>query len=159
MTEVTPMTESLRFDQILFNVRAANRRQALDAVSAQAAQACGLDAAPLAARLWERDMQATSGVGDGLAIPHMKLKNLRAPFLLIARLHQAVDFAALDDVPVDLIVLLLSPEKDGNIHLQRLSRLSRLLRDDAFRALLRGAESEDALTAFLYEREGFQIAA
>lgn len=146
--------QNLHFNQILYDVRASTPRQALEALAhvAREARSFGapLDASALSDRLWEREQQATSGIGEGVAIPHVRLPTLKEPYLVFARLAQDVDFDAVDGMPVNIMILLLSPEKDGPLHLQRLSRISRMMRDDHLRTCLRGAESLDALQALLY---------
>ncbi len=84
-----------------------------------------------------------------MAIPHGKLPGLTKVVGLFARLVQGIDFQAIDDLPVDLIFVLLSPVDAGPEHLKALARVSRRLRDRAFVAKLRGAGSPDALYALL----------
>ncbi|MDH3737660.1 MAG: PTS sugar transporter subunit IIA, partial [Alphaproteobacteria bacterium] len=114
-----------------------------------AADLCGLDAQDIFAVLLERERLGTTGVGDGLAIPHGRLPGLEKIHGFFARLEKPVDFDSIDDRPVDLIFLLLAPEGAGADHLKALARISRLLRGPSFCEKLRGANSRDALFALL----------
>ena len=77
----------------------------------------------------QREKLGSTGVGNGIAIPHGKLPKLDKLFGLFARLDRPIDFEALDGQPVDLIFLLLAPEGAGADHLKALARVARLLRD------------------------------
>ena len=79
--------------------------------------------------LQQREKLGSTGVGNGIAIPHGKLPKLGKLFGLFARLDRPVDFEALDGQPVDLVFLLLAPESAGADHLKALARVARLLRD------------------------------
>lgn len=108
-----------------------------------------VDAEPRAIvdRLVERERLGSTGFGGGIAIPHGKIEGLDRVVGLFARLAQPIDFAAIDDLPVDLVFLLLSPVDAGVEHLKALARVSRRMRDKSFVAKLRGAGSDDALYA------------
>ncbi|MET0157057.1 MAG: PTS sugar transporter subunit IIA, partial [Methyloceanibacter sp.] len=95
----------------------------------------------------------STGIGEGLAIPHGKLADLDRLFGLAARLEKPIDFDALDGQPVDVIFLLLAPEGAGADHLKALARISRLLRDGAAVEKLRAARDAAALYAVLTEGE------
>ena len=77
----------------------------------------------------QREKLGSTGVGNGIAIPHGKLPKLNKLFGLFARLERPIDFEALDGQPVDLMFLLLAPEGAGADHLKALARVARLLRD------------------------------
>jgi PTS system nitrogen regulatory IIA component len=98
-------------------------------------------------RLVERERLGSTGFGGGVAIPHGKIEGLNRVVGLFARLGNPIDFAAIDDLPVDLVFLLLSPVDAGVEHLKALARVSRRMRDKGFVAKLRGAGSDDALYA------------
>jgi nitrogen PTS system EIIA component len=98
-------------------------------------------------RLTERERLGSTGFGGGVAIPHGKIEGLAQVVGVFARLAQPVDFAAIDDEPVDLVFMLLSPADAGADHLKALAQVSRVLRDKGFVAKLRGAANDDALLA------------
>lgn len=101
--------------------------------------------------LLEREKLGTTGVGQGVAIPHGKIEGLDRLYGLFARLDVPINFDSVDDRPVDLVFLLLVPEGAGADHLKALARISRLLRDKAMCEKLRGSDSADALYALLSE--------
>jgi PTS system nitrogen regulatory IIA component len=91
----------------------------------------------------------TTGVGNGIAIPHGKLPGLTRLYGMFARLEQPIPFEAIDEQPVDLIFLLLAPEGAGADHLKALARVARLLRDQDTANKLRAARDAQALYAVL----------
>jgi PTS system nitrogen regulatory IIA component len=99
----------------------------------------------------DRERLGTTGVGNGIAIPHGKLPSLDRLYGLFARLERPIDFQSIDDQPVDLIFLLLAPESAGADHLKALARVSRLLRDKAVCEKLRGTEESEPIYALLTE--------
>lgn len=109
----------------------------------------GLDERKIVERLTERERLGSTGFGGGVAIPHGKIDGLTSVVGIFAQLAQPIDFAAVDDMPVDLVFMLLSPTDAGADHLKALAQVSRALRDKPFVAKLRGAESDDALMALM----------
>ena len=101
--------------------------------------------------LLERERLGTTGVGSGIAIPHGKLRGLTKLTGLFARLSKPVDFEAIDDLPVDLVFVLLAPEAAGADHLKALAKVSRLLRDKLVCEKLRKAPSSEQLFTILTE--------
>ncbi len=124
-----------------------------------AARAYGLDAATVAAALAARERLGTTGFGGGIAIPHGRIEGLESVRGVMMRLDKPIDFAAVDDSPVDLVFMLLSPVNAGAEHLKALARVSRRLRDRGFTAKLRGAGSADAIYALLAGTEARDAAA
>ena len=109
----------------------------------------GFPARTLLTQLTTREAQASSGIGEGVAIPHMRLPTLQKPVVAFVRLQRAIDFNAVDDMPVDLVMMLLSPGGDGPHHLRRLSRISRLLRNPDLLDDLRAAGDSDSIRSLL----------
>ena len=144
---MTDFSDMLRHDAVLTNVVAANKKAVLQCLATTAAGIVGTDAKTIADRLGAREKLGSTGFGGGVAIPHAKLPDLTAPTGLFVRLSQAIDFQAVDNLPVDLVFVLLSPVDAGSDHLKALARVSRRLRDRSFLGKLRGAGSRDALYA------------
>jgi PTS system nitrogen regulatory IIA component len=138
--------------QVLARLKAANKKQALQELAKRAAELTGARERQVFDVLLERERLGTTGVGNGIAIPHGKLGDIKAMFGLFARLEPAVDFEAIDEQPVDLIFLLLAPEGAGADHLKALARVSRLLRDRSICEKLRGADQAEAIYALLTDR-------
>ena len=101
------------------------------------AAATGLDPAVILAALSQREKLGTTGIGEGIAIPHARVKQLTGMTGFFARLATPVDYDALDDAPVDLVFLLLAPEEANTVQLKALARIARLLRDPEVCARLR----------------------
>lgn len=134
---------------VLADVSASTRKALLSHVALAAEQAFGLDATTAADLLVEREKLGTTAFGNGIAIPHARMANLTRVHGVFVRTRNAVDYGAIDDLPVDLVFALFSPVDAGADHLKALARVSRALRDAPFRAKLRGAGSADALYALL----------
>jgi nitrogen PTS system EIIA component len=136
-------------ESVIARLRATSKKQALQELAKRAAEMTSLHERAIFEVLLERERLGTTGVGDGIAIPHGKLPELKRLYGLFARLDTPVDFDAVDDQPVDLIFLLLAPETAGADHLKALARISRLLRDRSICEKLRGADQADAIYALL----------
>lgn len=137
---------------VVANLRAANKRQALQELAKRAAQLTGKHERAIFEVLLERERLGTTGIGHGTAIPHGRMPDLTKLHAIFARLEKPIDFEAIDGEPVDLIFLLLTPATSGADHLKALARISRLLRDKTVCEKLRGTDSADALYALLTDR-------
>jgi PTS system nitrogen regulatory IIA component len=145
------IAELLTPQGVIANLRASSKKQALHDLAKRASDISGIDERAIFDVLVERERLGTTGVGNGIAIPHGKLPNIDRLFALFARLERPVDFDSIDEQPVDLIFLLLAPESAGADHLKALARVSRLLRDKGMCDKLRGTDNTDALYALLTE--------
>lgn len=137
---------------VIANLRAGSKKQALQELARRAASLTGLHERTIFDTLWERERLGSTGMGMGTAIPHGKIAGLSKPVGLFARLEKPMEFEAVDEQPVDLIFVLLTPESAGADHLKALARVSRLFRDRAMCEKLRGTDNVDALTALLTDR-------
>ena len=128
---------------VMLDVRASDKARLLRQLSAQAAGELGLDPDQVSAEIAKREALGSTGVGNGVALPHARLGGLKAPFGLLARLRHAIDFAAIDDQPVDVVFLLLLPETADGAKLNALACVARALRDpEALRRLRRASDGE-----------------
>jgi len=143
---------------VVANLHATSKKQAIQDLARKAADITGLHERAIFDVLMERERLGTTGVGNGIAIPHGKLANLDKLYGLFARLEKPIDFQSIDEQPVDLIFLLLAPESAGADHLKALARVSRLLRDKTVCEKLRGTEQAEALFALLTEDASHQAA-
>lgn len=134
---------------IVAGMSAGSKKKLFQQLGGVAAEAYGLDAANVTAQLNLREKLGSTGFGGGIAIPHAKIEGLPHVCAIFVQLDKPVDFAAIDDLPVDLVCALLSPPDAGTEHLKALARVSRCLRDRALNAKLRGVGSKDALFALL----------
>ena len=145
------ISDLLTPDGIVPNLKVTGKKQALQELAAKAAELAGCTDREIFEVLQERERLGTTGVGNGIAIPHGKLAGLDRLYALFARLDHGIDFDAIDDQPVDLIFLLLAPESAGAEHLKALASVSRMLRDRDICEKLRGSDERDALYALLIE--------
>lgn len=118
---------------------ATSKKQALLDLSARAAEITDLDPRVIYDTLVQRERLGSTGLGRGIAVPHVKLNGLSGIVCLFARLTQPIDFDSQDGEPVDLIFLLLAPEHAGGDHLKALAKISRLVREPAALERLRAA--------------------
>lgn len=136
-------------ESVIPNLKATSKKQALQELAKHAADLTGLHDRAVFDVLLERERLGTTGVGNGIAIPHGKLPQLGKLYGVFARLDRSIDFDAIDEQPVDLIFLLLAPESAGADHLKALARVSRLLRDKSMCEKLRATTTSDGLYALL----------
>jgi PTS system nitrogen regulatory IIA component len=114
-----------------------------------AARSYSLKVTPLFDALMAREALSATGVGHGVGIPHAHVAGLDRVRGVFVRLRPAVEFAAVDDEPVDLLFALLSPPDCGSDHLRALARVARSLRSAELRQRLRQASSADSVRALL----------
>ncbi|HLI10913.1 MAG TPA: PTS IIA-like nitrogen regulatory protein PtsN [Alphaproteobacteria bacterium] len=139
----------ITLEGVLPHLRVTSKKQALQELAKRAAELTALPERTIYDVLFERERLGTTGVGNGIAIPHGKLAGLSRIHGLFARLDTPINFEAIDEQPVDLIFLLLAPEQAGADHLKALARISRLLRDRSICEKLRGADTAEAVYALL----------
>ena len=136
-------------DAIVPCAKVASKRQLLQLLAEKASELTGIDTAVIFETLANREQLGSTGLGNGIAIPHGKIKGLAGVTAVFARLYQPIDFDAVDDQPVDLVVMLLAPEGAGADHLKALSRVARLLRAEGVVDRLRTTKDEAKLRDIL----------
>jgi PTS system nitrogen regulatory IIA component len=144
-----PLADLVLPNAIIPALKVNSKKQALQELAARAAELTGQNDRVIFDILMQREKLGSTGVGNGIAIPHGKLANLGKLFGLFSRLDRAIDFEALDGQPVDLVFLLLAPEGAGADHLKALARVARLLRDPEIMRKLRESGDADAIYAVL----------
>src|SRR6187455_491227 len=141
------LTDLVAPNAIIPALRVNSKKQILQELTAKAAELSGQSERTILEILQQREKLGSTGVGNGIAIPHGKLPKLERLVGLFARLDRPIDFESLDGQPVDLIFLLLAPEGAGADHLKALARVARLLREPATVARLRESRDANALYA------------
>ena len=144
-----PLTELISADAIIPAIKASSKKQVLQEMSEKAAKVSGLFSREIFEALLQRERLGSTGVGEGVAIPHGKLPRVGRIFGVFARLAKPVDWESLDAAPVDLVFLLIAPESAGADHLKALARIARAMREPALTAKLRAARDASALYAML----------
>jgi PTS system nitrogen regulatory IIA component len=146
-----PLLDFLTPQAVLPALRVNSKKQALHELASHSAGLTGLEERAIFETLLQRERLGSTGIGEGLAIPHGKLASLDHLFGLVARLERPIDFEALDGQPVDVLFLLLAPEQAGADHLKALSRIARVLRQPGLLERLRATRDAPALYAVLSE--------
>jgi nitrogen PTS system EIIA component len=130
---------------VMISVRADDKSSLLRNLSRHAASPVGTSFEQIATEIIKREALGSTGMGEGVAIPHARLPGIDKPFGLLARLKHPVDFDAIDGKPVDLVFLLLLPVASHGEQLNALASVARLLRRTEMLRELRGAPSSDGL--------------
>ena len=139
------ITDFLSPADVVLDVKTANKGQLLRLLATRAAASAGLDTDEVVTLILKREELGSTGVGNGVALPHARLAGIKAPFGLLARLRRGIDFEAIDDQPVDIVFLLLLPEMANGAQLNALACAARLLRNPVALSQVRGAANPDAL--------------
>ncbi|WP_026605735.1 PTS IIA-like nitrogen regulatory protein PtsN [Methylocapsa acidiphila] len=147
------LTSLITRDAVLPSLKANGKKQALQELSDRAGFVSNLAPREIFDALLQRERLGSTGLGEGIAIPHAKLARATSIFGLFARLVRPIDFESIDGAPVDLVFLLVGPESAGADHLKALARIARLLRDKALISKLRAARDSAALYAILTEEQ------
>ncbi|MDD7909807.1 MULTISPECIES: PTS IIA-like nitrogen regulatory protein PtsN [Pseudovibrio] len=148
------LIELLSPEAVVASLKANSKKHALQEIAAKAAPVCGLPERDIFDTLLQRERLGSTGVGNGVAIPHGKLPQLDRLYGFFARLDKPIEFDSLDDQPVDLIFALLAPEGAGADHLKALARVARILRDQETAAKLRATKDAAALYSILTQPIG-----
>jgi len=143
------LADFLDFDSIKTALPGGSKKALLQQLANLVGQRLGLDSSAILSSVAEREQLGSTGFGHGVAIPHGKIDDLKRIYCLFARLAEPLDYKAIDDQPVDLVFLLLSPADAGADHLKALAAISRVTRSAATLEKMRGARSRDALAAVL----------
>ena len=136
-------------EAVLPSLNAKDKKQLLAELSAHASEISGLQDRDIFHALLQRERLGSTGLGQGVAIPHGKMPGLNRIVGLFARLAEPIDFDAADSEPVAIVVLLLAPEGAGADHLKALARISRLLRDRPSVQKLKSSNDAEVLYAVL----------
>ncbi|MBX3597588.1 MAG: PTS IIA-like nitrogen regulatory protein PtsN [Rhizobiaceae bacterium] len=145
------LSDLIEVSAIMPSLKANSKKQLLQLLAEKAATVTELPERVIFDTILQRERLGSTGVGNGIAIPHGKLNGVKKIVGVFARLETPVDFEALDDQPVDLVFLLLAPEGAGADHLKALSRIARVLRDSETVAKIRGTKDASAIFALLAE--------
>ena len=150
------LTDLLTTDRIRVPLDAEDKPGLIEELCAFLATSCGVgpeEEAKLRDAVFERETVLSTGIGSGVAIPHGKTEAVDDLLLVAGRTKVPVDFDALDERPVRLVLLLVGPESAAGLHVKVLSRIGRLLRSPELRARLAEAESAEAFHDALRQAE------
>ena len=153
------MDDLISKESIKVNVKALSKKRLLQDMSSLAQEYLGVSGTELYSSLQKREILGPTGIGNGVAIPHVKIKGISklSGFFLI--LEKSIDFEAADNQPVDLVFTLLAPEdNNGSDHLKALAMISRCFKDKNTRSKLRLTKNIDSVYAILTEKEDSKAA-
>ena len=146
--------ELINENYIIPEFEGTTKKQVLEElVEALAANKGEIDKDELLNALLEREKLGSTGIGDGVAIPHGKLNGLDNIILLFGKSGQGVDFDAIDGKPVCLVFLLVAPADSAGLHLKALARLSRMLREKDFKNSLLMASDAATLLKIIIDKD------
>ena len=147
-------TEILKRDFILDELEARNQHDVLaELVGVFAKGGVRFDPEAMLQVLLERERLGSTGIGEGIAIPHGKLQGLDEILLSFGRSSEGISFDAMDGKPVHLFFLLMAPENSAGLHLKILAKISRMLKDPALRNNLLQAKSKEKIWRIIEEQE------
>lgn len=138
-------------DKVFPCVEAENKRRLFELAAKLLSEAEDLDEAKVFEALWERENLGSTGYGEGIAVPHARIEGLNKVMALFMRLKKSIDFDSPDNKNVDLISVLISPEKSGEDHLQALAVFSRVLKNPEVCKKLRQAKSAHEIYTILHQ--------
>jgi PTS system nitrogen regulatory IIA component len=148
------ITEMLKREFVLEQLKAGNKRDALAELAGVFAQGrIKVDPEAVLHVLLERERLGSTGIGDGIAIPHGKLPGLEEMVVSFGRSREGIAFEAMDGKPVHLFFLLMAPENSAGQHLKALAKISRMLKDVNFRKNLLEAKMHDDLFRIIVEKD------
>ena len=147
-------SELINKNYIIPEFKGSTKKQVLEElVESLASNKVEIDKVVLLNTLLEREKLGSTGIGDGVAIPHGKLNGLDNIILLFGKSGQGVDFDAIDRKPVCMVFLLVAPADSAGLHLKALARLSRMLREKEFKNSLLMASDAEALLKIIIDKD------
>lgn len=148
------ITDMLKREFVLEQLKAGNKRDALAELAGVFAQGrIKVDSEAMLHVLLERERLGSTGIGDGIAIPHGKLPGLEEMVVSFGRSREGIAFEAMDGKPVHLFFLLMAPENSAGQHLKALAKISRMLKDANFRKSLLEAKMHEDLFRIIAEKD------
>jgi PTS system nitrogen regulatory IIA component len=140
-------------EAIIDDLKATDKKGALEELVAPVAKLAGIEHQELVRVLLERERLGSTGIGDGIGIPHGKIRNLESLILGCGISRAGIDFKSIDHKPTHIFFLLLTPENSTGLHLKILARISRILKNDPFKEKLMAARTTDDLYQAIAEED------
>jgi len=146
-------------DIVKTDITIKSKKSLLEYISTEIGKHTNIPAASILARLALNEKEQTSAIGNGVAIPHCRIMQLNKPVSILIKLNNTIDLASADNKPVDIIYAVISPSRDGALHLQRLSTVSRIFKNKDFVDLLREIPDANTLRNLLHAPKEWMLAA
>ena len=147
------LSDIISQDSVIANAKSNSKKQVLQDVAEIASNNTGVSARVIFELLLQRERLGSTGIGNGVAIPHGKLPGLKRISGVFARLSKPIPFESMDDEPVDLVFAILAPEGSGADHLKALSRIARIMRNPNTLDALRQTTDKDVIFSLLDSEE------
>ena len=152
---VMRLSEILAIDNIIPELKAKDKKGVLGELAGVIANNdANIDKGLLVKVLIEREHLGSTGIGDGVAIPHGKLSSVKQPIVSFGRSKKGLDFDSMDGQPAFLFFLLLAPENSSGVHLQVLTKIARILKSSTFRKALMQVESREEIYQTIIQTDG-----
>ncbi len=149
------LSEILAIDNIIPELKAKDKKGVLGELAEVIANYdANIDKGLLVKVLIEREHLGSTGIGDGVAIPHGKLSSVKQPIVSFGRSKKGLDFDSMDGQPAFLFFLLLAPENSSGVHLQVLTKIARILKSSTFRKALMQVESREEIYQTIIQTDG-----
>ena len=129
-------------ESIIMNCQSKSKKNVLELISKIASSVSATNQDVIFEKLYEREKLGTTAFGNGIAIPHARIDNLLEAKIIILKLETAIDFNSSDGEKVDLIVSLLAPNNENEIHIKILSKIAEMLDDKSFREKIRSCSNK-----------------
>ncbi|MBW2609175.1 MAG: PTS sugar transporter subunit IIA [Deltaproteobacteria bacterium] len=148
------LSEIFEEDNIIPDLKARDKKNVLEElVEVIASRRLSLDKNSLVRVLLERERLGSTGIGDGVAIPHGKLQGVSQLIISFGRSLKGLDFDSMDGQPVFLFFLLVAPENSASVHLKALARIAKIIKTGSFRKVLMEASSREDLYKIIIEND------
>ena len=145
--------DALPREAIIVDLKAIDKKGVLEELVVPIAKIAGIEREELVKVLMERERLGSTGIGEGIGIPHGKIRGLESLILGFGRSQKGVDFDSMDGMPAHIFFLLITPENSTGLHLKLLARISRILKNDPFKERLLHATSRDEIYSIIKEEE------
>lgn len=140
------ISDLLDLNHILVDLKAKDKREVLEELAEViTTHDPSLEKSSLVKVLLEREKLGSTGIGDGVAIPHGKFHGIDQPIISFGRSRRGLDFDSMDGAPAYLFFLLLAPENSASIHLKALARIAKILKSSSFRKTLMDASTREEI--------------
>lgn len=143
----------LKLEAILVDLKAQDKKGVIEELAAPVARISGTRPHDLVRVLMERERLGSTGIGNGIGIPHGKLKTIDRLLMGFGLSREGVDFDSMDQRPTHIFFLLVTPENSTGLHLKLLARISKLLKDEPFKQQIMSAANREEILAAIMERD------
>lgn len=145
--------DALHREAILADLKALDKKGVIEELVTPVSRIAGVNREYLVRVLMERERLGSTGIGEGVGIPHGKLKDLESLVLGFGLSRKGVDFESMDGRPTHIFFILITPENSTGLHLKLLAQISKILKNDPFKEKLLNATDSDEIYSIIKEEE------